>query len=208
MATVYAFAGKRGSGKSTASQALIDMGFVDLKFADPLKNMLRAFYATCGVDEETTERKIEGDLKEVPCEWLQGKTPRYAMQTLGTEWREMIATNLWSDIFVKRVKSGQFGDKIVCSDFRFPGHEEAALEELDAYTYRIVRPGQEEDEASQHPSEALVDKLRVRGVFRNNTTIADLQDFVRDLVEANEAIKDIDFSLDAFELADICERHG
>ncbi|QJA43138.1 hypothetical protein [Phaeobacter phage MD18] len=193
MATVYAFAGKRGSGKSTASQALIDLGFVDLKFADPLKNMLRAMYATCGVDEETIERKIEGDLKEVPCEWLRGKTPRYAMQTLGTEWREMISTDLWSEMFVKRVESGDYGDKIVCSDFRFPGHEEDALERLDAFTYRIVRPGQEEDEASKHPSETQMDKLRVRGVFRNSSTIEDMQEFVRDLVEANEAVKDIDF---------------
>ena len=199
MATVYAFAGKRGSGKSTASQALIDMGFVDLKFADPLKNMLRAMYATCGVDEKTIERKIEGDLKEVPCEWLRGKTPRYAMQTLGTEWREMIATDLWSEMFVNRVESGRYGDKIVCSDFRFPGHEEDALERLNAYTYRIERPGGADDEASKHPSESQMDKLRVRGVFRNNTTVEDLQEFVRDLVEANEAVKDIDFG----ELADV-----
>ena len=32
------------------------------------------------------EAHIEGALKEVPCELLGGKTPRYAMQTLGTEW--------------------------------------------------------------------------------------------------------------------------
>lgn len=192
MATVYAFAGKRGTGKSTASKVLVDMGFVDLKFADPLKNMLRAMYATCGVDEETIERKVEGDLKEVPCEWLRGKTPRYAMQTLGTEWREMIATDLWSEMFVKRVESGEFGDKIVCSDFRFPGHEEAALEKLDAYTYRIERPGAADDEVSQHPSEALVDKLKVRGVLKNTGTIEDLREFVEGLVAANAVVAEID----------------
>jgi hypothetical protein len=193
MTTVYAFAGRRGTGKSTASKALLDMGFVDLKFADPLKNMLRAMYRTCGVDDETIERKIEGDLKEAPCDWLRGKTPRYAMQTLGTEWREMISTDLWSEMFVKRVESGLYGDKIVCSDFRFPGHEEDALERLNAYTYRITREGLE-GASDAHTSETSVDKLRVRGVFRNNGSIADVESFVRDLYEANEAIKDIDFS--------------
>lgn len=192
MATVYAFAGKRGTGKSTASQALVDRGFVDLKFADPLKNMLRAMYATCGVDSDTIERKIEGDLKEVPCEWLRGETPRYAMQTLGTEWREMIATDLWSEMFVRRVERGEFGDKIVCSDFRFPGHEEAALEKLNAYTYRIERPGGPEDEAGRHASETGVDKLKVRGVLHNTGTIEDIRNLVEGLVEANAVVAEID----------------
>jgi hypothetical protein len=206
MTIVYAFAGRKGSGKSTASQALLDLGFNDLKFADPLKNMLRAFYQTCGLESAEIERRIEGDLKEEPCEWLQGKTPRYAMQTLGTEWREMIATNLWSDIFVKRVRSGKFGDRIVCSDFRFPGHEEAALAELGAYTYRIERPGQEHSDGSDHPSETLIDKLQVRGTFLNSGTIESLQDFIRELVKVNTSLEDVD--MDAFELASICDRHG
>lgn len=188
MATVYAFAGKRGSGKSTASAVLVDeLGFVDLKFADPLKNMIRAFYRTCGVDDETIERKIEGDLKEVPCEWLSGRTPRYAMQTLGTEWRDLIATELWSDIFIKRAESGKFGDKIVCSDFRFP-HEAEALRKLGAYTYRIDRPGLPQDEASKHASETMIDTIKVGGIFRNTGTVEDLREFVRDLVEANEIV--------------------
>jgi NTP pyrophosphatase (non-canonical NTP hydrolase) len=187
-AVVYAFAGKRGTGKSTASKVLTDMGFVDLKFADPLKNMLRAMYRTCDVDPDTIERKIEGDLKEVPCDWLRGKTPRHAMQTLGTEWREMIATDLWSSMFVKRVRSGKYGSKIVCSDFRFPGHEEDALQELDAYTYRIIRPSIEDDEVSAHASEANIDKLKVGATVRNNGSIQDLHEWVRDLVESNAAV--------------------
>jgi hypothetical protein len=189
---IYAFAGKRFSGKSTASQVLVEMGFVDGKFAEPLKNMMRAFYKTCGVDEETTERKLEGDLKEVPCDWLNGKTPRFAMQTLGTEWRDLISTTLWSDLFVKRVEAGVLGDKIVCSDFRFP-HEADALSRLNAYTYRINRPSLVDDEASKHASETQIDSLPVRGVFHNTGTKEDLQEFVRELVEANRAISKMDF---------------
>ena len=184
MPTVYAFAGKRGSGKSTASKVLVDSGFVDLKFADPLKNMLRAMYATCGVDADTVERKLEGDLKEAPCEWLRGNTPRYAMQTLGTEWREMLSADLWSEMLVKRVESGNYGDRIVCSDFRFPGHEEEALNRLGARTYRINRPSLEDDSMSEHASEKGTDKLNVCGIITNDGTIEQLEDTIRHILKS------------------------
>lgn len=185
---VFAFAGRRGSGKSTASQALIDAGFKEIKFADPLKNMLRAFYATCGVDEETTERKIEGDLKEVPCEWLSGKTPRFAMQMLGTEWRDLFSKDLWSDILIKRVESGSVGDRVVCSDLRFP-HEIEALEKLGARTIRIVRPDAPDDEYSKHASESQIDSLRVGMVVNNTGTIEDLREWVTELAEVTAALQ-------------------
>lgn len=187
MVEVYAFAGKRGSGKSTATQVLIDRGYTEIKFADPLKNMMRALYRTCGVDDATIERKIEGDLKESPCEWLQGQTPRWAMVTLGTEWRELIDTRLWSEMFVKRVLSGDHGPKIVCSDYRFPGHEESALDALNAYTYRIDRPSLEDDDISKHASECAIDTLPVRAVIMNSGTVADLRDSVAAIVDSNNS---------------------
>jgi hypothetical protein len=185
---IYAFAGRRGSGKSTASQVLVDEGFVDVKFADPLKNMMRAFYKTCGVPVEDVERKLEGDLKEVPCEWLMGKTPRHAMQKLGTEWRDMIDTNLWSNIFTERIVRGEVGDRIVCSDFRFP-HEAVVLEELGAYTYRIVRPDAADDATAKHMSETSTDTVPVTGGdIANSGTVAELQSYVRSIVATNQLI--------------------
>ncbi len=185
MPEVYAFTGKRGSGKSTATQVLLDAGFVEVKFADPLKNMLRAMYRTCGVDDATIERKIEGDLKEEPCEWLCGSTPRWAMVTLGTEWREMIHVEMWSRMFEKRVNSGDFGNKIVCSDYRFPGHEEEALKRLGARTYRIERPSLVDDALSDHTSESGVDSLPVDDVITNDTTIDNLQQEVGHIMEGH-----------------------
>lgn len=184
--TVIAFTGKRGSGKSVASEVLCDeLDFVELKFADPLKSMLRAMYQTCGLEDGEIERKIEGDLKEVPCPWLQGKTPRYAMQTLGTEWREMISTDMWSEMFKMRVRSGVFGDRIVCSDYRFP-HEGEALDELRAVKYRIERNSQfyEDGESSQHSSETLIDTIPTDVTIPNNGTLADLKQAVMNALAA------------------------
>lgn len=181
---VVAFTGKRGSGKSVAVQALTEeLGFVELKFADPLKNMIRAMYRTCGVDDATIERKIEGDLKEEPCEWLQGKTPRYAMQTLGTEWRNLIAEDLWASMFKKAVESGNLGDRIACSDYRFP-KEGAVLDELGAIKYRVTRTTADaaSDEASQHVSETLIDEISTDLDIDNDGSIADLRGAVIDYV--------------------------
>jgi hypothetical protein len=173
MTTIVAFAGKRGSGKSEASKVLVEeFGFEDRKFADPLKNMMRAFYWTCGMDTDEIERKIEGDLKEEPCEFLAGKTPRYAMQMLGTEWRNLIAKTLWSDIFKMRAQTGQFGDRVVCSDLRFD-HEAEALDELAAYTVLIYRPeaDQVSDEYAQHVSESGIKNLKVASTIVNDDTL-------------------------------------
>lgn len=181
---VVAFTGKRGSGKSVAAQALVEeLGFRELKFADPLKNMLRAMYATCGVYQGTIERKLEGDLKEVECPWLLGKTPRYAMQTLGTEWRELIGTPMWSEMFIRAVQSGNLGDRIVVSDYRFP-HEGAAIDTLGGIKYRITRPEADNrnDAAAQHPSETLIDDIPTDLDIPNDGSIQDLRDAVVDYV--------------------------
>lgn len=178
--TIVAFTGKRGSGKSEAAKALVEeLGFVEVKFADPLKDMLRALYQSCGVDAETVERKLEGDLKEKPCQFLLGKTPRYAMQTLGTEWRDMLGKTLWSEIFAQKVQSGQYGTRIVCSDYRFP-HEGDVLDHMGARLYRISRPAADsvQDEAAQHPSEALVETIPVDEVILNDGTLEDLRNAV------------------------------
>lgn len=186
MTTIIAFAGRKGSGKSACSQVLTDIGYADVKFADPLKNMLRAMYRTAGLGDELIERKIEGDLKEVPCKILLGKTPRFAMQKLGEEWRNMIGEELWTSIFVNRVTSGEAGDKIVCSDLRYP-HESAALRMLgalkdwDVSQYLIKRPSQGEA-TDDHGSEAHFDKLPVNGTFHNDGTLEDLQQFIREMV--------------------------
>ena len=175
---VIACTGKRGAGKSEFVKMLVaNYGFVDVKFADPLKNMLRAMYSTAGLDPTTIERKIEGDLKEQTCDYLLGHTPRHAMQTLGTEWRKMIATELWAEMLVRRVMSGDYGDRIAISDYRFPDEEGVALSTLDAKVVRITRPTADavNDKASQHASEALIDKIVADTILHNDGTLNDLR---------------------------------
>ena len=127
---IIGFCGPAGSGKSTAAAHLVaHYGFTRVRFAGPLKAMMRALGCS--------EREVDGDLKETPCALLGGRTPRQAMQWLGTEWgREMIAGDLWLRAWA--VEAEQH-DHVVCDDVRFP-NEEAAIRARGGIIVRIECP--------------------------------------------------------------------
>ncbi len=54
------------SGKSTAASFLMEKGYNRVKFAGPLKNMLRTILRECGVSEHLIEDYVEGGLKKTP----------------------------------------------------------------------------------------------------------------------------------------------
>lgn len=116
MAKLIALSGPAGSGKSTAAKYLVEWrGFTLVKFAAPLKDMLRAI--------GLSEHEIEGDLKQVPSDILCGQTPRHAMQTLGTEWgRDCIGSEFWVNAWARRVSTLS---RVVCDDCRFENEAEA-----------------------------------------------------------------------------------
>jgi len=148
--------GRKGSGKDTAAKALLDKGYQNVKFAGALKDMLRCLLTYQGADEALIERMVEGDLKEEPTTYLQGRTPRHAMQTLGTEWgRDMIGDNLWVDAAMNRAK---LGDTVI-TDVRFP-NECQAVKDNGGMVFLIV-PGNHGDSSDMHPSEAMIDELTV-----------------------------------------------
>lgn len=117
---VIALCGLAGSGKSTVAAYLEDrFGYRRVRMAGPLKAMMRAI----GLGDA----EIEGDLKEKPCALLQGKTPRFALQRLGTEWgRELIGENFWTGLWQRTAFDVlDHGGRVVCEDCRFPNEERA-----------------------------------------------------------------------------------
>lgn len=150
---LIAFSGRAGSGKSLASQTLINLGWERVKFADPLKNMLRAFYKTTGLDDEQIERRIEGDLKETPDDLLNGQSPRTAMIALGHDWgRVNMHDTLWVDAWERAVRSVMAkGHNVVVDDCRYV-NEVNAIHKLGGRVIMITRP-QSKVLVSYHPSE-------------------------------------------------------
>lgn len=158
--------GAKGAGKDTLAESFIGVGFNNMKMAAPLKDMLRTMYDCAGYGRTLIEAKIEGDQKEVPCQLLGGQTPRHAMQTLGTEWRDMIDPYLWSRIWRDRVADMLLeGIPVVCTDVRFM-HEASVVRQLGGYLIRIERPGT--DEGDLHVSEQEMRKIEVNKTIIND----------------------------------------
>lgn len=151
---IVVFCGQKNSGKDTAAQALMARGWVRLPLAGPLKNMLANLILLRGASEDHVMRMLEGDLKETPSAFLGGKTPRHAMQTLGTEWgRNMLSDTIWLDTWAdmtRRLPAEIHG--IVVTDCRF-ANEAAFLQNRGAEVYVIKRPGYTTQAA--HASEDL-----------------------------------------------------
>jgi len=146
--------GLKWNGKTTAAKYLNQQySFVHTKFASSLKNMMRSLLSNAGLDVETIERKIEGDLKEVPCEILGGKTPVFAMQTLGTEWgRDCISPYFWGDIWERRAQNAiDAGRSVVVDDVRFE-NEYNRVKGMGGYVVHLVGRS---DVVNPHVSEDL-----------------------------------------------------
>lgn len=160
--------GRKYHGKDTVARELVLNGFSIVRFAGPLKDMLRAFYRAHDINENVIERKIEGDLKEHPCPLLRGKTPRYAMQTLGDEWgRQLISDDLWTESFAYRTEGK---DKVVAPDVRY-SNEVDAIAKLNGEVWRVDASGRVPDTAgSGHASETSVNSLTVNKEIDNNGT--------------------------------------
>lgn len=142
---VVAFAAPAGGGKSTAARYLVESyGYTLVKFAAPLKSMMRML--------GLTDEHIEGSLKEVPCKLLCGKTPRWAMQTIGTEWgRDIIGADLWVNAWREMASDVlDLGGRVACDDMRF-ANEESAVRELGGVVIRLDGRG---GIAGDHVSEA------------------------------------------------------
>jgi hypothetical protein len=174
---VIGITGRKRHGKDSVARELVLHGFTVIRFADPLKAMLRAFYGAHDMPPIEIERRVEGDLKEVPCIYLNGKTPRHAMQTLGTEWgRDLIDTNLWTDSLKRRAAQH---DKVVVPDLRFT-NECQAIADLGGKRIRVEANQRVGVTAqSNHSSETEIDKLPVEIEIDNNGTPFELSTAVR-----------------------------
>lgn len=167
--SLIAFCGYMGTGKTFAADYLVEeYGYTRVKFAGPLKNMLR----TMGL----TDEHIEGELKDKPCDLLDGKTPRWAMQSLGTEWgRDLISPNLWGNLWEKEVQELLNQHKqVVVDDCRFD-NEVARVKRMKGLVILLTNPTSEE---GAHPSETLPDNPDITLVNQKNEHLKKMLDTV------------------------------
>lgn len=133
---IIGFTGRIGHGKTTAAKYLENRwGFQRVRFAGALKEMMKCI--------GLTPEEIDGERKEYACDLLCGKTPRWAMQSIGTEWgRQLIGQDLWIRVWQRAVQRIQPGHLIVVDDVRYE-NEAAAVRQLGGVVIRVARPIQE-----------------------------------------------------------------
>ncbi|WP_422023394.1 hypothetical protein [Pyruvatibacter mobilis] len=146
------------SGKSEVAKVLRDdFGYTLVKFAGPLKAMVRTLLTEAGIPRWRHARYIEGDLKEAVIPELGSSiSSRQLMQTLGTEWgRDALSDNFWVELALARIEAQhRAGMSVVIDDMRFPNELEM-VHEMGGECWRIIRPGHEVP--TGHASEGALD---------------------------------------------------
>jgi hypothetical protein len=141
------------AGKDTVGSILTrEQDYVRFAFADPIKKMVADML-------EMSLHRLE-ELKDHQLNHLDGLTPRYLMQTLGTEWgRDMIHKDLWVRLLREKIvlhADLEPSTNIVVTDVRFP-EEVAMIRELGGSIWKVVR--ETEGPVMPHESEAYVDSI-------------------------------------------------
>lgn len=150
------------SGKSTVANYLCETyGFERRPFAAILKQMLRPLYTALGYSEYDIEG-FETVNKQTVIQPI-GKTPRFLMQKLGTEWgRNMVSETVWLDAW--RLSAEKCQAPIVVDDMRF--HNELELiRSIGGSTLKLTsdfsRP------VSGHASEGALDACKFDFIIGN-----------------------------------------
>lgn len=181
--------GQAGCGKDTAAGFLRDvMAFRQISLAEPIR---RGIVAMFGIPYEyLTDR----DLKEKPLDQLCGKSPRYAMQTLGTEWgRNQICLDVWLKVAQRDIdfqrKLADAGNYhiggVVVSDIRFPG-EVKWLKEQGGTLWLIDRPNNPNAINTGHESETPIDAASIDKTIINDGDVDDLCNSIAEMLESME----------------------
>lgn len=158
---IIGICGPARAGKDTVARVLTHMGYVKDSFAAPIRSFVASI---CGLTLDQLEQ-----VKDFPSDALDGKTPRYAMQTLGTEWgRTLLAQDIWINFLLRR----STGQRLVVPDIRFE-NEAAAIVAHGGIIFKVERPGVEIPESTHSSEQGIPDKY-IAHTFVNDKTVEEL----------------------------------
>lgn len=156
--------GPAGCGKTTIAEWLRDhRGYRIVSFADPLYDAV-SIITGVPVDRLKDRAVKENDLPGI------GRSPRYLLQTLGTEWgRSMVSDDIWVQAAMARVRGGE---DVVIPDVRFDNEAQAIVDRGGSVFY-VVRPGWRCLEPAQaaHASERGVAIDKIASFVDNSGTV-------------------------------------
>lgn len=158
--------GRKGAGKDTVGAIFRRFGVKTIAFADPLYQGVSTIF---GISIDELKDRF---LKEIPHPKLFGKSPRYALQTLGTEWgRELIHNDMWVELALREADTWPY---IAITDVRFD-NEAVAIRHRGGSIIHVTRPG-DYDVNDNHPSERGVMGVVGDYYINNNGTLKQLEE--------------------------------
>lgn len=177
--------GQAGVGKSTLATELERLGWTRISFATPLKEMVKAI----GITDDDLNRKNEPAASAV----FKGKTTRYLLQTLGTEWgRNKVSPTLWVDLATEKIKQLYMAGtrRIVIDDVRFP-EEAEMIKNLGGLVVLIERQsgsdyGIKEEKERSHLSEKRLDDRYLTWIMQIAEGVSSAAEAARTLHEMSE----------------------
>ncbi len=166
---IIAFTGLAQSGKTTAANAFISVGYDRMSFAEPIKEMVKCLTPLLDKDARPPS--------------LCGKSLREVYQTLGTDWgRKMVGEDIWVNAGRARIDT-LLGDVesdiirgIVIDDIRFD-NEADLVRKMGGLVIEITRSSVPQ---MDHISESGISRDLIDYTFANEGDIAALQHQVRD----------------------------
>lgn len=160
--------GKKGSGKDTFGQRLVDRwGFTRLAFADPVKGLALAVNPRIdGYPLSTYVQSLGWDVAKNTYPEI-----RELIQNIGVGVRDYVGPHAWVQALAR--KHERVNGPVVVTDVRFI-NEAKWICDQGGVLIRILRPGLADNDS--HVSENEVNNVQVAAEIRNDGDIAELQD--------------------------------
>ena len=181
------FAGRKGCGKTTAAKWLAEDSFKIWSFATPIKAMLSALLSYQGFDDDEMRFLLSDPVAKEDVLAGFDRSPRYLMQTLGTEWgRKCVHADLWVRLVESRLTKtvGLYIEShVVFDDVRFE-NEADMIRRLGGVIVHIERDGLPGGD-DYHASEAGIRRLVGDVVVKNS---GDKDDFLAAVDAALESV--------------------
>lgn len=155
---IVGLCGHMGSGKTTVAQAFGGLCAAEaivvhqISFATPMKDMMKVLLRYVGLEAE--RHVTDPASKEARINAFGGRSTRYMLQTLGTEWgRDTVSRTLWTDIAMARLDAIKGANVVIFDDVRYDT-ETDAINARGGLVYMVDRPESRRYE-STHPSEVI-----------------------------------------------------
>lgn len=173
-------AGPKGSGKDTAATVIqsLRQGYHSYALADPLKRAVQTIF-------DWPSHMLDDPSYKETLDEFYGVSPRYAMQTLGTEWRDMVQPDLWllrADKYLQKKEEEGLATGVIITDIR-RDFEAEWLRDRGGIIFCLDRPGA--DYSGEHITEQGISEPLKDAYIYNHQDVPYMERQLESLLESH-----------------------